>query len=114
MTGVQYLDELFSAIRDTADQLGAADSWLAKADASPHLHWRMSFLQAARNAHLTAQRRFGDANRTLATLGPPDRLPSLLAGIPERLGELRTRLEASEKRLGSTLDRVMQTPRGQA
>lgn len=117
MSGTDYLDELFSAIRDTAEQLATADAWLSKADTSPHLHWRMTFLQAARTAHANARQRFGDANADLAALGPVHQLPSLLAGIPERLEELRTRLESSEERLASTWDTVLQrqqAPRGRA
>lgn len=114
MAGIQYLDELFSAIRDTAEQLSIADSWLAKVGDFPHAPWHSSFLQAAREALKAARYRLGEANTQLAALGPTERLPSLLAGMPERLDELRVRIEASERRLSLAWDVVLQKPRGRA
>ncbi len=114
MAGIQYIDELFSAIRDTAEQLAIADAWLSRANESGHSHWRMSFLQAARKAQKSARTTFAEATAQLAVLGPPDRLPSLFAGLPKRLDELHNRLEASERLLSLALDAALQQPRGNA
>lgn len=114
MAGIQYLDEIFSAIRDTAEQLAIADTWLSRADEAVATAWRMSFLQAARQAHHIAHQRLEEASLHLAELGSADRLPSLLAHLPQRLEDLRGRLEASEMRLSKGLDVVLDKPRGHA
>ena len=101
-------------MRDTAEQLTIADSWLNRAEKSPPTAWRMSFLQAARSAQAICRRKFDDATAQLAALGPRDSLPSLLAGMPERLDELQKRLETSEKRLSMAWDTTLPTSRGQA
>jgi hypothetical protein len=114
LAGIQYLDELFSVIRDTAEQLAMADSWTSRAEESVHSRWRMSFLHEARKAQKTARAKLDEASAQLAALGPPDRLPSLLAGLPKRLDELHSRLETSEKSLWIALDVVSQQPQGRA
>lgn len=114
MAGVQYLDELFSAIRDAAEQLTIADAWMSRADQAPPSHWRMSFLQAAREAQGAARIKLDDAAAQLAALGPANRLPSLLSRLPERIEELHARLEASEKRLSTAWDAALEKPRGRA
>jgi hypothetical protein len=114
LAGIQYLDELFSAIRDAAEQLAMAEGWISHANGSAHSHWRMSFLQAARKAQDTARAKLDEATAQLAALGPPDRLPSLFAGLPKRLDELQRRLEASEQSLSMALDAMLQQPRGRA
>jgi hypothetical protein len=114
LAGVQYLDELFSAIRDANEQLTIADSWMSRADRAPPTHWRLSFLHVARQAHGAARVKLDEAAAQLAALGPANRLPSLLARMPERLGELHARLEASEKRLSTAWDVALEKPRGRA
>lgn len=114
MSGVQYLDELFAAIRDTAEHLARADSWLSRAEKSSPAHWQTSFLQAAQLAHRAARIKLEEATEQLFALGRPDRLPSLLSHLPERLEELQQRLETSEKRLSAACDATLEKPRGQA
>ena len=114
MAGIQYIDELFSAIRDTAEQLAMADTWMSRAIESGHSHWRMSFLQAARKAQYAARNKLAEATAQLAALGPPDRLPSLFVGLPKRLDELHIRLETSETSLSMALDAALEQPRGHA
>ena len=114
MAGIQYLDELFSALRDAAEQVGFADEWLSRTENSEHPAWSMSFLQTAREALDKAWMRLGDAHAQLDALGPADRLPTLLAAMPQRLDELRERLQAADKRLASGYDRIVSIPRGQA
>lgn len=114
MAGIQYLDAIFSAIRDTAEQLAAADTWLSRADDAASTAWRMTFLQAARQAHHIAHQKLDEASLHLAELGSEDRLPSLLAHLPQRLEELRVRLEASKSRLSTSWDGVLDKPHGRA
>ncbi|MBK9264423.1 MAG: hypothetical protein IPM54_32065 [Polyangiaceae bacterium] len=114
MAGIQYLDTLFSAIRDTAERLSTADAWMSRAERAAESTWRMSFLQAARDAQSSARSRLDEAFAQLSALGPADRLPSLLADLPERLEQLRGRLEASEARLTAVTNTVLQKPYGMA
>jgi len=114
LAGIQYLDELFSALRDTAEQLTIADTWISRADAAPPATWRMSFLKAARTALSSARSKLDEATTQLAALGPREKLPSLLAGMPERLDDLQKRLETTEKRLSSAWETILPTARGQA
>jgi hypothetical protein len=114
LAGIQYLDELFSAIRDTAEQLAMAETWISRANQAAHAHWRLSFLQAARKAQKAARTRLHEASAQLATLGSPDRLPSLLAGLPQRLDNLHTRLAMSETSLSGAFDAALEEPQGRA
>lgn len=114
MPGIQYLDELFSAIRDAAEQLTIADSWMSRADGSAPTHWHMSFLKTAREAQGAARLKLDEATAQLAALGRADQLPQLLARLPERLEDLGLRLDASEKRLSAAFDAVLEKPRGSA
>ncbi len=114
MAGIQYIDELFSAIRDTAEKIAMADTWISRANESNHFNLHMSFLQAAQKTQKSAQTKFAEATAQLAALGPPDRLPSLFAGLPKRLDELHNRLETLEKSLSLALDAALKQPRGHA
>jgi len=101
-------------MREAAEQLAIADSWMSRADGIASAHWHMSFLKAAREAQGAARCKLDEATAQLAALGPADRLPHLLARLPERLDELRSRLDASEKRLSAALDATLEKPRGSA
>lgn len=101
MAGIQYLDELFSAVRDTAEQLTLFDTWLMHLNTQLPLAWRMSILQTAQGTLNKARKRFDEAQAQLAALGPRDQLPSLLATMPDRLVELQQRLEMAEKAMDS-------------
>lgn len=114
MAGIQYIDELFSAIRDAAEKVALADMWISRANESTHFYWRMSFLQAARNAQTAAHTKLAEATAQLAELGPPDRLPSLFTSLPKRLDELHIRLETTEKTLSLAFDAALKQPRGHA
>lgn len=114
MAGIQYLDELFSAIRDVAERMALADNWMSRADNSSHLAWKMSFLRKAREDLDDARTRFGNANAQLGALGRPDQLPNLLAAMPDRLDALRQRLSAAESRLAALLEKSASTPTGRA
>jgi len=114
LAGIQYIDELFSAIRDTAEQLALADAWISRANESTPFYWRMSFLQAAQKAQKAARNKLSEAMAQLAALGPPDRLPSLFAGLPKRLDELHNHLDTSETSLSTALDAELGHPRGHA
>jgi hypothetical protein len=112
--GIQYIDELLSAIREAAGQLAMADTWVCRANESGHFYWRMSFLQAARKALDVATGKLGEATTHLAALGPADRLPSLFATLHKRLDELRVRLETLEKTLAMALDAALERSQGHA
>lgn len=85
-----------------------------RADETSQATWRMSFLETAQTKLRDARRKFDDAHAQLTALGPREKLPSLLAGMPERLNELEKRLEIAEKRLSSAWDTTLQTTIGQA
>jgi len=114
LAGVQYLDALLSAIRDTADRLSTADDWMTRAERATDSAWRMSFLQAAHSALAVARSRLDEALAQLAALGPPERLPTLLAELPGRLVLLQVHLEASESRLSHLMNAALQKPHGHA
>lgn len=101
MASVQYLDELFSALRDTAEQLTVVDTWFTHLNTKLPLAWRMSILQKAQSTLNGARKRFEEAQAHMAALGPREQLPTLLATMPDRLVELRQRLEMAEKAMDS-------------
>jgi hypothetical protein len=114
LAGIQYLDALFSAIRDTAEGIAAADGWISRADRAAGSNWQLPFLNAAHEAHLAAHKRLEEAFAQLEELGPADRLPSLLSDLPDRLDQLRADLEASEARLSTATDAALTHPIGRA
>ncbi len=114
LASIQYLDALFSAIRDTAERIAAADGWISRADRAAGSNWQMPFLNSAHEAHLVARKRLEEAFAQLEELGPADRLPSLLSDLPDRLNQLRDRLEDSEARLSTATDAALAHPIGRA
>lgn len=116
MASVQYLDELFSALRDTAAQLALVDTWFTHLeDTSPvPLAWRMSILQSTQRTLTSARKRFEEAQALLAALGPREQLPTLLAPIPDRLLELQQELEFAEQAIDTAWTMSLYEPSHEA
>lgn len=101
-------------MRDTAEQLSLVDTWHMHLNSRLPLAWRMSILQKAQATLDDARKRFDEAQANLAALGPQDRLPSLLATLPDRLLELQTRLEMTENAMDSAWTMPWLEPNPQA
>ncbi len=109
-----YLDAIFSAIRDAGQKLDAAKVWLGRAEKAAGSTWQMPMLAAAQNAHVAARARLEEAEAQFAELGPRNKLPALLAELPDRLSLLRRDLDASSKRLLDAAEAAAARPLGHA
>jgi hypothetical protein len=48
--GPYYLDAIFASIRSFAQEIEGGRRWLARADATEHVGWKLTFLREARGA----------------------------------------------------------------
>ncbi|AUX41679.1 uncharacterized protein SOCE26_031010 [Sorangium cellulosum] len=99
VSGTDYLDAIFAALRGGSRQLAAMKAWLASARRASSSTWRFQFLAAARAAHRRAGAYLDESEERLRRLGPTDQVPAPLDQLPRNVAAMRADLLDQERKL---------------
>ena len=99
---VSYVDAMIAAARRLAGHLGSGRAWLAHADVTSHVGWRLAFLVEARRARDRAAGELGALEERFEEFGrkpppPLDRIADKTAAMRDELGALTVSLDRMEQ-----------------
>jgi len=112
--GLNYLDVIFSAMRDAGEHLAAVEAAVARFERAAGSRWQLPLLAPAERERRAARASLDAAEAELAALAPSGRLAALLDELPARLDDLRDRLGALEARLSAAAEAAAARPLGRA